>query len=515
MSKNVSSRTAALKVLQLMTKDVDLSPIAGNITKLLACPDIFVKKVVCSFIDKYAERVNGLNLLVTNTLIKDLKDANPLFRAVALKTLFRVPNLSEREETLLLTALKDSNSYVRRVAVTSCCHYFKNSSHHFNAELVDYLYEMIRDPDPGVVVDCLLALDEILSSEGGVVINYNIVSYLLSRMSRFDQWGVSTVLYFLQKYRPEKEEELFEILNCLDDYLTHHNSLIVIQTLEVFLWLCGTNFPHLSKEAVDCVFPHLRSNLTSSNNELVYATLNLTEKFLVYHREVFCQNHRLLFCHFSDSEVVKIKKLCLLPRLTTATNILDLSDELISYCTDNSPGIYRAAIRSVTEMANLYPGNFENLKTLITSLDLRQPPLTVEVLNAFTRLNLGGREETKSALLSAISKYYRQINETRGKCAVLQLLADYGQTAGETPHILESMAETVDQREEAAVKIRLLTTTVKMFLRRPAEMQQILGFLLEKCANDKHSCISHRALFYYSILHDIRLAKTVILGDDQ
>ncbi|XP_067129338.1 AP-4 complex subunit beta-1-like [Centruroides vittatus] len=513
VSESISTRTAALKILQLMTKDVDLSPIAGNITKLLASSDIFVKKVVCTFIDRYSDRVNGLNLLVTNTLIKDLKDANPLFRGVALKTLFRVPNLTEQEEILLLLALKDSSSYVRRVAVMSCCQYIKNSSDNFSSELIDNLYEMIRDPDPGVVVNCLTSLDEILSSEGGVVINYNIVHYLLSRILSFHEWGISTVLHFIQKYVPQKEEELFEILNSLDDYLTHNNSLIVIQTLQIFLSLCNNNFPHLLKEALNCVFPKIQSNLVSSNNELVYSTLILVEQYIVYSKELFCSNYKLFFCHFSDSMIVKVKKLCILPLLTTSINIPDVSEELITYCTNNSPGIYKAAIKSIVQIANLFPTNSQNLKTLIALIDLQCESLTVEILNAFSLLNLHQDEEIKSLLLAAISKYYKQINETSGKCAILQLLGYYGQTTTHTPYILESMMETVEEEEDAIVKMTLLTTTIRMFLHRPAEMQEILGFLLEKCSNDKHPCISDQAQFYYHLLHDIPLAKKIILGE--
>ena len=47
--------------------------------------------------------------------------------------------------------------------------------------LVDVLYQMLRDRDPQVVSNCISALSEILASEGGMVVNSKIAHYLLNR----------------------------------------------------------------------------------------------------------------------------------------------------------------------------------------------------------------------------------------------------------------------------------------------------------------------------------------------
>ena len=47
--------------------------------------------------------------------------------------------------------------------------------------LVDVLYQMLRDRDPQVVSNCISALSEILSAEGGMVVNTKITHYLLNR----------------------------------------------------------------------------------------------------------------------------------------------------------------------------------------------------------------------------------------------------------------------------------------------------------------------------------------------
>ena len=47
--------------------------------------------------------------------------------------------------------------------------------------LVDVLYQMLKDKDAQVVTNCISALNEILASEGGMVVNTKIAHYLLNR----------------------------------------------------------------------------------------------------------------------------------------------------------------------------------------------------------------------------------------------------------------------------------------------------------------------------------------------
>lgn len=51
-----------------------------------------------------------------------------------------------------------------------------------DAAVVNELYNLLRDPDPVVMVNCLRALEEILKEEGGVVINKPITHHLLNRL---------------------------------------------------------------------------------------------------------------------------------------------------------------------------------------------------------------------------------------------------------------------------------------------------------------------------------------------
>jgi len=63
-----------------------------------------------------------------------------------------------------------------------------------------------------VVANCISALNEILSSQGGMVINKGIARSLLHRLIDFSEWHQCLVLDALTRYKPDSDDELFEIL---------------------------------------------------------------------------------------------------------------------------------------------------------------------------------------------------------------------------------------------------------------------------------------------------------------
>lgn len=68
------------------------------------------------------------------------------------------------------------------------------------------------DRDVGVIVSCIHSLNSILSSEGGMAINTQIIMYLLNRIKEFNEWGQCAVLELVAKYKPNSDQEMFDIM---------------------------------------------------------------------------------------------------------------------------------------------------------------------------------------------------------------------------------------------------------------------------------------------------------------
>lgn len=56
-------------------------------------------------------------------------------------------------------------------------------------------------------------------------------------MQEFSEWAQCLVLEAISVYRPSGEQEVYDIMNLLDDRLTHSNSAVVMATIKLFLHL--------------------------------------------------------------------------------------------------------------------------------------------------------------------------------------------------------------------------------------------------------------------------------------
>jgi len=68
------------------------------------------------------------------------------------------------------------------------------------------------------------------------------------------------------------------------------------------------------------------------------------------------------------------------------------------------------------------------------------------------------------------------VSEAESKIALIWILGEFGEHIEDAPYILENFLDSIeDSQESLEVKHTLLTASVKLFLRRPPEMQPILG----------------------------------------
>ena len=109
--------------------------------------------------------------------------------------------------------------------------------------------------------------------------------------------------------------------------------------------------------------------------------------------------------------------------------------------------------------------------------------------------------------------------DTESQCAMLLMLGEYADlVAGTGPHLIERVLDNYqppDHTPPASGRLWtcLLTVSCRLFLRRPAEYQHLLGRVLELCMNSLDANVHDKATMYYMLLStDVQLATTVILS---
>lgn len=63
------------------------------------------------------------------------------------------------------------------------------------------------------------------------------VSYTTCRIKEFSEWAQCLVLELAAKYVPSDSNDIFDIMNLLEDRLQHANGAVVLATTKLFLQL--------------------------------------------------------------------------------------------------------------------------------------------------------------------------------------------------------------------------------------------------------------------------------------
>ncbi|KAG2467658.1 AP4B1 protein, partial [Polypterus senegalus] len=375
-SDKLRYRNVIFKVIKYMTQGLDVSPLFMEMVKASATVDIVQKKLVYLYMCSYAALKPDLALLAINTLHKDCADRNPMVRGLALRSMcsLRMPGITEYIQHPILMGLRDKAAYVRRVAVLGCAK-MRNLQPdvEIDAALVNELYGLLRDPDPVVMVNCLRALEEMLKQEGGVVINKPIAHHLLNRIKDLDPWGQSEVLTFLLRYTPRTEEELFDVLNLLDDSLHSVHSGVLAATICLFLRLSSAH-PAVQADVLERARGPLLSACTAQCRELRFAALCHVQQILRSLPSLFAEQYKKFFCSYSEPNYIKFRKMEILIELVNDNNVAVILEELRAYCTDISPELAQAAIFAIGRIGQNYS---EKCMSILTSLlGLKQEHIT-------------------------------------------------------------------------------------------------------------------------------------------
>uniref|UniRef100_A0A3Q4BPS6 Beta-adaptin appendage C-terminal subdomain domain-containing protein n=1 Tax=Mola mola TaxID=94237 RepID=A0A3Q4BPS6_MOLML len=512
-SDQLRYRNTILKVIRAMSQGVDVSGLFSEMVKACATVDIVQKKLVYIFLCSYATLNPELSLLVINTLRKDCQDPNPMVRSLALRNMtnLRLPSLVEYVEQPLTAGLRDRAACVRRVAVLGLAklHNLQPNSD-IDAAVVNELYGLLRDPDPVVMVNCLRALEEILKQEGGVAINKPITHHLLNRLKDTDVWGQCEVLRILQRYQPQSEDELFDILSLLDASLVSPHLLVMAATLNLFFSLCFT-LPAVCLAALERVHVPLLAACGSVSREMRFTALCHIQLLLRSLPGLMGVHYKRFFCGYAEPAYIKQRKMQVLVELVNDENVEILLDELKGYCTDVNTDTAQAAISALGRIGRSYSDRC--LEVLIGLLTLKQKHITSAVVQTMRDL-IWVCPQCSHTVCLALEGCEEALQDSQGRQALLWLLGVYGEQVANATYTLEVFVDGVSSEASVGVKMELLTATMRLFLCRPAETHDMLGRLLHYCIEEEADmCIRDQALLYYRLLHcGIEETRKVIQG---
>ena len=438
--------------------------------------------------------------------------------------------LSFSVDTIVLS-LKDTSPYVRRAAVLGCAKLYEKCPEYLCKDtLVNDLYSMVRDPDPIVVTNCLQVLQIILKDEGGVVVNKNIVLYLLNRLPTFTYTGLIFVLRLLCRYTPENEAAVLDIMNMCDFTLTHNSVAVVIEAFKYFMTIVE-KLPHLHQPVFQRIKPSVMTCLGSDNYEMIFVILNLLEELIPKYKGQLVSEYRSFFCKHNEPLFVKTKRLSMLPKLieiqkmddsSCQTNVDSILEELSLCSKDRDLEVSQCGIVALGDVIKLNVDEsiksrcFKILLGLLNKNTLELTSSVLQVLQYLYATETQNFKECKKIVEAALNDCDALSLDYKGRCGFVSLVAALGQNVDNSPYLLEEQIEDVIRTNNSENEIEFLHTllhaSVSLLLQRPAEMQLMTGRFMKYCSQRKDHAIVDKVSFYYKILKEKQGDATDIIS---
>eukprot|EP00761_Pharyngomonas_kirbyi_P001328 gb/GECH01001332.1/.p1 GENE.gb/GECH01001332.1/~~gb/GECH01001332.1/.p1 ORF type:complete len:783 (+),score=191.05 gb/GECH01001332.1/:1-2349(+) len=516
MGDDKQRREVLKRVIGYTTMGIDTSKLFPKMIMAASTKDVVQKKMVYQYISTYAKQKQDLAMLTINTLRKDCTDDSPVIRGLALRTFtsLRLPNITEHIIPILKQRLKDPAAYVRKTAVVSCLKIYHLSHQTFeNEKLSNIIHNLTKDNDPTVAINALMILNELYQLQSKEFeMDRSLAIRYLNRHEQFNEWQLCYLLEMLLCFTPKNDQEAIQILNMLDSKLKNANSAVVLATTKVFLHVTE-NIPHINQQVYIRLRDPLITIMATSNNEIAFACLHHMKLMALREPSTFQGCHRDFYCRYNDPSYVKELKLKMLTLISNAENCDEVMDELSEYVSENDRETSRVSIQSIGEIAVNVPEAAEKaINHLLDFLDFEVDYIraqTFVVLKDIVR-KYEDQEYCKT-FLPYITKYGRSIQDNESKIAFVWLLGEYGDIIRTSPYIMENYIDRFED-EEDVVQLEILSAAVKLFFKRPPEMQKMLGRLLADAIEGEYSVdVCERAAFFYRCLKaDPREARHVL-----
>lgn len=270
-----------------MTLGKDVSALFPDVLKNIATGDLDQKKLVYLYLmcvqtrlrikrklttctRNYAKSHPDLCILAVNTFVQDSEDANPLIRALAIRTMgcIRVDKMTDYMEEPLRKTLRDESPYVRKTAALCVAKLFDLAPNMcIENGFLEQLQELVGDPNPMVVANSVTALVEIQEAAPetkALVISSQQLKKMLLALNECTEWGRVTLLTTLADYKPVDIKEAEHICERVVPQFQHVNPSVVLAAVKVVFLHMRNISPEMMKSYAKKMAPPLGTLMTEA-----------------------------------------------------------------------------------------------------------------------------------------------------------------------------------------------------------------------------------------------------------
>lgn len=522
ISKGAFSRKkAAMKrIIANATMGNDMSSLFPTVVECMGLPDLELKKMVYLYLNNYGRIKKDLLPSCINNFLADAKDADPMVRSLALRTMSSLLTAEMVQALLdpLRISIFDKASVVRKTAAMCIAKVYAYDPNLIErAGFIENLYAMLMDSHVGVASNAVMSLYEISehSNKVRLSINFKIANKLVHDMRMASEWGHAYMLELLLFYVPQTSQEAELLAESVSNHVRSDSSTILLASTKVVIYLMNYIANVERREMYgQRVSKWLLSQLAGPS-EIQFVTLR-NILLLIQRRPMILRNNiKAFYCKYNDPAYIKTAKLDILYRIAHEDNVLDVLRELQDYATEIDVNFARKAINAIGRLAL----KFESVSD--ACMHALEDILKSNVNYAFQEAIVAVRDIFRKyphrydSIITTLCDNLDFLDDPQAKVAMIWILGHYTDRIEKSHALLDTFLQNfLDETVE--IQLALLTATVKLFLKRPNVggplIEKVLTWTTEQVANP--DC-RDRGFFYTRLLAlDPVIAKKVVFSDN-
>jgi AP-1 complex subunit beta-1 len=382
---------------------------------------------------------------------------------------------------------------------------------------IDNLRDLLSDPNPAVVANAVAALTEVQESTGKEVFEITgaVLVKLLAALNECTEWGQVFILDALAKYTPGDAREAENIIERVTPRLVHQNPAVVLSAVKIVLMYMEviSNVETINSFCRKLA-PPIITLAQSPQPEVQYVALRNINLIVQKRPNLLSHKIKVFFCKYNDPIYVKMEKLDILVKLANDKNVDQVLLELKEYATEVDVEYVRRAVRTIGRLAIKLDVAAEKcikvlLQLIATKVNYVVQEAIVVIKDIFRRY-----PNRYESIIGVLCQSLESLDEPEAKASMIWIIGEYAERIDNAAELLETFMSSFHD-ETTTVQLQLLTATVKLFLKRPADSEALVSNILSMATeHSDNPDLRDRGYIYWRLLStDPDAAKAVVLAE--
>lgn len=508
-------KNAAKKVVNLMRAGENVGELFASMLRCVKTDDLELKRLVYNYIVTYSQEQSEESIMVVNTFVLDSQDANPLVRALAIRTMgrIRIETVAEAMIIPLKQCLQDKDPFVRKTAALAVVKVYDTIPEAVeNAELFKLLINLMYDENPMVVSNTTAAILEINQKRSSPIFTFDgsCVPQIVAAIPASTEWCQTILLDALGNYEPDSPEKAAEMIDRLMPFLKSANPSVVIGAFKcIFLFMDFDD--RRPQDLFGQILPPFITLVNSAEPEIQYVVLRTLSLFVQKYPKALSKEVRVFFCKYNDPSYIKMEKLDIIISTCLPSNVNPVLDELAEYCNSVDVHFVKKTVRVIGQLALKIPPTARRCVDILVKLVEGKATYAVEAAIVVVADLLRRFPGEFESIIGQVCKNIEKLSDPAAKVALVWILGEYNGLIEHVDVLLDPFLDTFHD-EVPDVQIQIVTAFVKVYLQSPETSKDQLQFLLSEATKESVlPDVRNRAMIYWRLLSlDPAAAKSVV-----